>query len=86
MAEGNESEATNPTPVKPNNKVDGAMMAGGYILGWIIFIIFFRRVYRRYRESQSNNCAHKICHILILYSVKRKQRWLVRKERRERGL
>lgn len=52
-ANSNSSDVPPPPPKKVVNKTDGLMMAGGYILGWVVFIFLFKIVYGRYRASQS---------------------------------
>lgn len=79
MAEGNansNSDAPPPPPPPPKkvvNKTDGLMMAGGYIIGWIIFIIVFKIVYGRYRKSQSIRYGRESC--LLLYREPERLVW-----------
>lgn len=42
-----------PPPKKVVNKKEGLVMAGGYILGWVVFIVVFKLIYGRYRKAQS---------------------------------
>lgn len=43
-----------PQPKKVTNKTDGLKMAGGYIIGWIVFIVIFKYFYGKYRQSQKD--------------------------------